>query len=117
MTIHNVSIDDDTADEITIAVLRRSWDATVKNIAKLQAIADAGRPPQQFRYQTEELNEAYILKIGLETVLGYYTILDNCKVCNGMRGGVRGNENIIDGVVTCDYCSALRHDLVQVIDL
>jgi len=31
--------------------------------------------------------------------------LDNCQACNGARGGVRGNENVIDGVVLCDYCS------------
>lgn len=31
--------------------------------------------------------------------------LDNCKVCKGAHGGVRGNENIICGVVICDYCS------------
>lgn len=31
---------------------------------------------------------------------------DNCEVCGGERGGVKGNENVIDGVVTCDYCTA-----------
>jgi hypothetical protein len=31
---------------------------------------------------------------------------DNCEVCKGEKGGVRGNENVIDGVVTCDYCHA-----------
>jgi len=30
---------------------------------------------------------------------------DNCKVCKGQRGGVRGNENIMDGKKMCDYCS------------
>ncbi len=29
---------------------------------------------------------------------------DNCEVCHGRKGGTRGNENIIDGVVMCDYC-------------
>lgn len=33
---------------------------------------------------------------------------DNCRVCFGIRGGVLGNENIIDGVVMCDYCTADR---------
>jgi uncharacterized small protein (DUF1192 family) len=32
--------------------------------------------------------------------------LDNCSLCHGARGGVRGNENIVDGVVMCDYCHA-----------
>jgi len=35
-----------------------------------------------------------------------YTDLDNCEVCNGERGGVPGNENSINGVVVCDYCTA-----------
>ena len=30
---------------------------------------------------------------------------DNCEVCQGKRGGVRGNENIMDGKRMCDYCS------------
>ena len=29
---------------------------------------------------------------------------DNCQVCHGENGGVKGNENIIDGIVMCDYC-------------
>ncbi len=35
-----------------------------------------------------------------------YYLKDNCEVCKGAKGGVRGNENVIDGVVTCDYCTA-----------
>jgi predicted CXXCH cytochrome family protein len=31
---------------------------------------------------------------------------DNCENCHGTRGGVRGNENIVDGKVLCDYCHA-----------
>ncbi|AXQ68451.1 hypothetical protein HOT99_gp166 [Caulobacter phage CcrBL10] len=29
---------------------------------------------------------------------------DGCEVCNGARGGVPGNENVVDGKVVCDYC-------------
>lgn len=32
--------------------------------------------------------------------------LDNCEVCRGARGGVLGNENVIGGVIVCDYCHA-----------
>lgn len=32
--------------------------------------------------------------------------LDDCTRCKGERGGVRGNENVVDGVVLCDYCHA-----------
>ncbi|KKM82798.1 hypothetical protein LCGC14_1315960 [marine sediment metagenome] len=34
---------------------------------------------------------------------------DNCEICKGQRGGVRGNENIVDGKRMCDYCS-VDHD-------
>jgi len=30
---------------------------------------------------------------------------DNCSICHGEKGGVKGNENIIDGKLICDYCS------------
>jgi hypothetical protein len=29
---------------------------------------------------------------------------DACEVCHGMKGGVPGNENDVEGVVCCDYC-------------
>jgi hypothetical protein len=31
--------------------------------------------------------------------------LDNCEICGGHRGGVRGNENRIEEIVVCDYCT------------
>lgn len=31
---------------------------------------------------------------------------DACEVCHGERGGVPGNENIVEGVTCCDYCHA-----------
>lgn len=33
---------------------------------------------------------------------------DNCEQCHGTRGGVRGNENRLNGKVLCDYCTADR---------
>jgi ribosomal protein L37E len=41
----------------------------------------------------------------LEEILENYTLPDNCEVCHGRKGGVRGNENRIDGKVMCDYCT------------
>lgn len=29
---------------------------------------------------------------------------DNCSICHGDNGGTPGNENVIDGVLMCDYC-------------
>lgn len=31
---------------------------------------------------------------------------DACELCNGRSGGVKGNENVIDGIAMCDYCHA-----------
>lgn len=30
--------------------------------------------------------------------------LDNCQVCFGVCGGVKGNENHVSGLVVCDHC-------------
>ncbi len=35
--------------------------------------------------------------------------MDNCEICKGAKGGVLGNENIVEGKVMCDYCSADYH--------
>jgi hypothetical protein len=40
---------------------------------------------------------------------------DNCQVCHGDNGGVKGNENIIDGIVMCDYCHMENSDKKMVI--
>lgn len=34
---------------------------------------------------------------------------DSCENCNGAKGGVAGNENVIHGVVLCDYC---EHEII-----
>lgn len=39
--------------------------------------------------------------------------LDNCRICGGHRGGVLGNENVVEGVVVCDYCSARLPSLAR----
>ena len=31
---------------------------------------------------------------------------DACSACSGQRGGVPGNENIVNGCMLCDYCHA-----------
>jgi hypothetical protein len=36
---------------------------------------------------------------------------DNCKLCLGAKGGVPGNENVIGGVVVCDYCTSTLMDM------
>lgn len=34
------------------------------------------------------------------------SLKDGCEICGGAKGGVPGNENIIDGKRVCDYCHA-----------
>lgn len=40
----------------------------------------------------------------------YRKLRGHCETCGGARGGVRGNENVMEScgerVVMCDYCSA-----------
>jgi hypothetical protein len=36
---------------------------------------------------------------------------DGCRLCLGAKGGVPGNENVIGGVVVCDYCSSTLMDM------
>jgi hypothetical protein len=31
---------------------------------------------------------------------------DDCDLCYGMSGGVKGNENVIGGLRVCDFCTA-----------
>jgi hypothetical protein len=38
---------------------------------------------------------------------------DACEMCLGAKGGVPGNENIIGGVVMCDYCHADKEAVVE----
>lgn len=35
---------------------------------------------------------------------------DECDVEGCSRQGVRGNENIIEGMIVCDYCSSKKMD-------
>ena len=39
----------------------------------------------------------------------YSQLRDHCTVCNGKSGGVLGNENVVNGVVMCDYCSSNKN--------
>ncbi len=32
--------------------------------------------------------------------------MDKCDVCHGRNDGVLGNENVVNGVIMCDYCHA-----------
>lgn len=48
------------------------------------------------------------LEPGQIALVPTYAVRDNCQECKGRRGGVPGNENVIGGLVLCDYCHAAR---------
>jgi hypothetical protein len=51
----------------------------------------------------------YSLLIGLRDAISNIDhTKDDCQVCGGRRGGVPGNENVVDGKLVCDYCEASR---------
>jgi hypothetical protein len=43
-------------------------------------------------------------------ILPYRKYPDHCQICRGKNGGVRGNENIVNNIIMCDYCSIKYHD-------
>jgi hypothetical protein len=45
------------------------------------------------------------LEPGQTALVPTYAVRDNCTRCQGRRGGVPGNENVIGGKAVCDYCS------------
>lgn len=49
--------------------------------------------------------------INLREFRELYKLIDQrceCEDCGGTRGGVPGNENIVEGRVLCDHCTADR---------
>lgn len=44
-------------------------------------------------------------EVPLSALRDQFLALDNCEICKGSKGGVKGNENVVNGTVMCDYCS------------
>jgi len=42
---------------------------------------------------------------------------DKCERCKGGRGGVRGNENLINGKALCDYCAVDVQNVKEIAEL
>lgn len=38
---------------------------------------------------------------------------DNCEMCMGIKGRTPGNENVIDGIVVCDYCHSILMEMAR----
>jgi hypothetical protein len=52
----------------------------------------------------DEIKEA--IEAALPGIIVEVISVDRCVNCGGVRGGVPGNENLIDGKILCDYCHA-----------
>lgn len=76
-------------DQRVASVERALWERA--------GVAADGNPQQQ------QAIYGFWIAIGAE-----HKDLDRCQACHGARGGVPGNENIVAGVILCDYCSAER---------
>lgn len=48
------------------------------------------------------------LRAGEVALVPAAAVLDNCELCKGAKGGVPGNENVVNGRVLCDYCSRVH---------
>lgn len=56
-------------------------------------------PPKVFCHSANPVGVKNILGV-IERYLGF----DDCEICLGAKGGIKGNENIVDGIKMCDYC-------------
>lgn len=86
-----------------------------------------GKVKRVFFWRTlapRSLSEAYNVLLGelakatgINRLLSHLSALltkpeaDNCEICKGTRGGVRGNENRVGDQVMCDYCHLDYRDI------
>jgi hypothetical protein len=74
-----------------------------------QRVLVVGQTPKRLRIQaitrTKLGGRSRWLEPGQVALVPTYAVLDNCERCKGRKGGVPGNENVVNGRVLCDYCS------------
>ena len=77
-----------------------------------QTVEVVGATPKRYRIQaikrTKLAGPSRWLDPGKTALVPKHALRDNCEICHGIKGGVPGNENIIDGKRVCDYCHAER---------
>lgn len=76
-------------------------------LEQARAIAQAQPPtnPDDMAKDLDKLDGILENASGLLGMIGLPPGPDGCQVCKGARGGAPGNENVVDGVVMCDWCS------------
>lgn len=71
-----------------------------------------GQTPKRLRIRaiehTKLAGPSRWLEIGETAMVPTHAVRDNCVECKGRKGGVPGNENVIEGKVICDYCHAAK---------
>lgn len=65
------------------------------------------------RCSVDELAPEEILRMSTPRSADAQPHGDNCQFCHGAKGGVRGNENNMNGVVVCDYCTVLINKAIS----
>jgi hypothetical protein len=79
-----------------------------------QTVEVVGQTPRRLRIRaitsTRLAGRNRILQPGETTLVPTYAVRDNCVQCGGRKGGVPGNENIVNGRRVCDYCHAAAPD-------
>lgn len=67
---------------------------------------------RRIRKQVRVLLGGLIIMCGQKIVNGGEAVMgkDDCSRCRGERGGIPGNENVKDGMLVCDYCTADEWD-------
>lgn len=73
--------------------------------ARVMAQAYPPSNPDDMAKDLDELDGLLENIQGLLARIGNPPGPDGCQVCKGARGGMPGNENVVDGVVMCDECS------------
>jgi hypothetical protein len=80
-------------------LVRQKRDYPVLTEAQVLACYRRFEKEAEAPYSASAMREAIYLALS-------FILPDNCQRCGGARGGVLGNENVVDGLITCDGCDA-----------
>lgn len=78
-------------------------------------LVDLGMRPEVFDGVAAE--RAYRFYTALKKIMGgaIHVLppaeLDDCQICHGQRGGIKGNEIEVEDITMCDYCHSTQVEL------
>ena len=89
---------------ITGRLILDGWEGRTEQVVEI-----VGQTPKRLRIRalkdTRLAGRRKILPRGATTLVPTRSVRDNCENCRGAKGGVPGNENVVNGRTLCDYCS------------